>query len=76
MKGVRIDRYRTGRFWGVWFQEEFLAVVVYKKGAMAIRDGLWMEKEQKNVASDGHPVPDQERAGSRGGRPKKGVPSI
>ena len=34
---VRVTKYKESRFWAVWIGEELLAVVCYKKGAMAIR---------------------------------------
>jgi hypothetical protein len=37
---VRIERYRNTRYWAVWLDRELLAVTVYKKGAVAVRDVL------------------------------------
>ena len=37
---VEIKKYRGSRFWAVWVNGELLAVVVYKKGALAIRKAL------------------------------------
>ena len=37
---VSVNRYRETRYWAVWVNDELLAVTVYKKGAIAIRDKL------------------------------------
>ena len=37
---VRITKYKDSRFWAVWLEEELLAVVCYKKGALAIKEAL------------------------------------
>jgi hypothetical protein len=35
---IRIDRYNDSRFWGLWINDELIAVTVYRKGARAIRE--------------------------------------
>jgi hypothetical protein len=35
---IRIDRYNDSRFWGLWINDELIAVTVYRKGARAIRN--------------------------------------
>ena len=40
MNGVAVTRYRRTRYWAVWLDHKLLAVVCYKKGALAIRDVL------------------------------------
>jgi hypothetical protein len=35
---IRVERYRQTRFWAVWRGPELVAVVVYKKGAMAVAE--------------------------------------
>jgi len=37
---VKICRYHESRFWSVWVDGELLAVVVYQKGARAIREKI------------------------------------
>lgn len=37
---IRIAKYGDSRFFAIWLNEELLAVTVYKKGAIAIRDLL------------------------------------
>jgi hypothetical protein len=37
---ISINRYGATRYWAVWVNGELLAVTVYKKGALAIRDKL------------------------------------
>lgn len=37
---ISVYRYRGTRYWAVWVNGELLAVTVYKKGALAIRDKL------------------------------------
>ena len=37
---VVVGKYPGSRFWAVWVNGELLAVVVYKKGAEAIKDFL------------------------------------
>ena len=37
---ITIDKYKQGRYWAVYYDEELLAVVLYKKGAMAIKAKL------------------------------------
>jgi hypothetical protein len=33
---VRIERYNESRFWGLWINDELIAVTVYRKGARSI----------------------------------------
>lgn len=37
---IVIEKYKSTRFWAVLVNEELLAVVCYKKGAMAIKEAL------------------------------------
>jgi hypothetical protein len=37
---VKIEKWKNTRFWGVWMDQELLAVVLYKKGAMAVRNAI------------------------------------
>ena len=37
---IRINKYKGGPYWGVWLNKELLAVTVYKKGALAIREAI------------------------------------
>ena len=37
---IRVEKYRGTRYWSIWLGEELLAVTVYKKGAVAIKDLL------------------------------------
>ncbi|MBL1261205.1 MAG: hypothetical protein COB33_011805 [Thiotrichaceae bacterium] len=37
---IRITKYKNTRFYAVWVNEELLAVVCYKKGALAIKQAL------------------------------------
>lgn len=37
---IRVTKYKGTRFYAVWVDEELLAVVCYKKGALAIRRAL------------------------------------
>ena len=37
---VSIQRWKSSRFWAVFVDGELLALAVYKKGAMAIRERL------------------------------------
>jgi hypothetical protein len=37
---ISVNRYGETRYWAVWLNGELLAVTVYKKGAVAIRDKL------------------------------------
>lgn len=37
---VRVQKYKGTRYWAVWIQGNLLAVTVYKKGAMAIKEKL------------------------------------
>lgn len=47
IKDIRVEKYRGTRYWSVWLGEELLAVTVYKKGAMAIKEIL--VKQQNSV---------------------------
>ncbi len=37
---LRYERYRDTRFWAIYYQNELLAVTVYKKGAQAVCETL------------------------------------
>ena len=37
---IDIRKYRGGRYWGVWMGKRLLAVLVYKKGAIAVREEI------------------------------------
>jgi hypothetical protein len=37
---ISVEKYRGGPYWSIWLGEELLAVTVYKKGAVAIKDLL------------------------------------
>ncbi|NJO17100.1 MAG: hypothetical protein HC877_15565 [Thioploca sp.] len=37
---IRVEKYRGTRYWSIWIGEELLAVTVYKKGAVAIKNAL------------------------------------
>lgn len=37
---IRVERYKRTRYWAVWVGDRLLAVTVYKKGALAIRETL------------------------------------
>jgi len=37
---IHITKYKSTRFYAVWVNEELLAVVCYKKGALAIKQAL------------------------------------
>ena len=37
---VIIERWKHTRYWAVWVDDDLLAVVVYKKGALAIRERI------------------------------------
>lgn len=39
-KGVWIEKYKDSRYWAVWVDGQLLAVTVYRKGAVAIREHL------------------------------------
>ena len=41
---ISVSRYGETRYWAVWIDGELLAVTVYKKGAIAIRDKLFSIK--------------------------------
>jgi len=43
---ITITKYRNTRFWAVYKTGELLAVVVYKKGAMAIARALMEAQSQ------------------------------
>lgn len=40
MLSIRVEKYKTTRYWAVWLNSELLAVTVYKKGAIAIKLAL------------------------------------
>ena len=48
---IRIEKYGKTRFWGIWIGSELLAVVCYKKGALAIRETLLQFSETKKKLS-------------------------
>ncbi len=37
---IKIEKYKNSRHWAVWIEKELLAVVCYKKGALAIKQIL------------------------------------
>jgi hypothetical protein len=37
---IKIDRWKRTRYWSVWLNQELLAVVLYKKGALAIKKAI------------------------------------
>ncbi len=37
---ITITKYKATRFWAIWLGDELLAVVCYKKGALAIKRTL------------------------------------
>jgi len=41
---VRVEKYKGTRYWAVWINGELLAVTVYKKGAVAVKETLSQEK--------------------------------
>lgn len=42
---IRVEKYRSTRHWAMWVNGELLAVTVYKKGALAIREALCPESQ-------------------------------
>lgn len=44
---LRVERYRRSRFWAVYVNDELLAVTVYKKGALAVREMIGGESERE-----------------------------
>lgn len=50
MKHIEITKYKQSRFWAVWIGSELLAVVCYKKGALAIKDALINDGKQYRKA--------------------------
>ena len=46
---IRVEKYRGTRYWSIWLGKELLAVTVYKKGAVAIKD-LLTEKGDRTRA--------------------------
>ena len=48
---IRVEKYRGTRHWAVWVNDELLAVTVYKKGALAIRETLCPEGQGFNFDS-------------------------
>ena len=41
---ISVSRYGKTRYWAVWINDDLLAVTVYKKGAITIRDKLFSIK--------------------------------
>jgi hypothetical protein len=41
---VRVEKYKGTRYWAVWINGELLAVTVYKKGAVVVKETLFREK--------------------------------
>jgi hypothetical protein len=37
---IILDRWKKTRYWAIWLNQELLAVVLYKKGAMAIKKAI------------------------------------
>jgi len=37
---IKITKYKGSQFWAIWLGGELLAVVCYKKGALAIKEAL------------------------------------
>jgi hypothetical protein len=37
---IVLGRWKNTRFWAVWINQELLAVVLYKKGAVAIKKAI------------------------------------
>jgi len=37
---VRVEKYKGTRYWAVWINGELLAVTVYKKGAVAVKETI------------------------------------
>lgn len=35
---IRVEKYKQTRYWAVWIDNRLLAVTVYKKGALAIKE--------------------------------------
>ena len=46
---IEIRKYRQSRFWAVYVDDELLAVVVYRKGAMALADMLLSMRGRKEA---------------------------
>ena len=51
---IEIRKYRkpdgyVTRYWGIYVDDELLAVVVYRKGAMAIAEMLLRERNRKEA---------------------------
>jgi len=46
---IEIRKYRHSRFWAVYVNGELLAVVVYRKGAVAIADMLLSIRGRKEA---------------------------
>jgi len=38
--GIKVGKYKQTRFWAVWINGQLLAITVYKKGALAIKEFL------------------------------------
>ena len=43
---VVVGKYKESRFWGIWIDDELLAVTVYRKGALAILDYLDLDADK------------------------------
>ncbi|RZI40001.1 hypothetical protein EGT07_26270 [Herbaspirillum sp. HC18] len=40
LNDIRVEKYKRTRYWAVWVGDRLLAVTVYKKGAVAIKETL------------------------------------
>ena len=47
---IEVKKYRQTRFWAVYVNGDLLAVVVYRKGALAIADHLAQVAHGREVA--------------------------
>ena len=41
---IKIKKWKDTRFWAIWINQELLAVTVYKKGALAIKELILSSK--------------------------------
>lgn len=50
---IAIKKYKNTRYWSIWIDDELLAVVCYRKGALAIKQALlkWSALEARKPAS-------------------------
>ena len=39
-RSIQVTKYKSTRYWAVWVNEDLLAVTVYKKGALAIKQEI------------------------------------